>query len=206
VDPLEPGGIQYRNLYNPGTNLAAVWDVRTPVFFRGTASFDGSCIFSVEKYWSRSAPVPLAEGKEARLIEAEAALRKGDAASWLAIHNALRGTVGLNACPSTLSVGCVTPSPATLPPLVDPGTFDSRVTLHFQERALWLWITGHRLGDMRRLVRQGFGRTVGQVFPSGPFIRTLAVGTYGSDVAMPVPFAEQNNVDFDPGACQVTAP
>ncbi|HJU87765.1 MAG TPA: hypothetical protein VJ672_00135 [Gemmatimonadaceae bacterium] len=206
VDPLEPGGIQYRNLYNPGTNPAAVWDVRTPVFFRGTASFDGSCIFSIEKYFSRSAPVPLAEGKEARLIEAEAALRKGDAAGWLAIHNALRATPGLNACPSTLSVGCVTPSPATLPPLVDPGTFDGRVTLHFQERALWLWVTGHRLGDMRRLVRQGFGRTVNQVFPSGQFIRTLAVGIYGTDVSMPVPFSERNNAEFSSASCVLTTP
>jgi hypothetical protein len=206
VDPLEPGGLEYRNLYNPGTNPLAVWDVRAPSFSRGTASFDGSCIFSSEKYWGRAAPAPLAEGKEARLIEAEAALRQGDPATWLAIHNALRGTNGLNSCPSTLSAGCVTPSPATLPPLVDPGTFDGRVALHFQERALWLWLTAHRLGDMRRLVRQGFGLTVTDVFPSGPFIRTLAVGSYGDDVAMPVPFSEENNTDFNPTSCVLTAP
>ena len=36
----------------------------------------------------------------------------------------------------------------------DPGTAASRVDMLFRERAFWMYFTAHRLGDMRRLVRQ----------------------------------------------------
>ena len=35
----------------------------------------------------------------------------------------------------------------------DPGTPDGEQKLLFHERAFWLYLTGHRLGDMRRLMR-----------------------------------------------------
>src|SRR5690606_40849192 len=38
-----------------------------------------------------------------------------------------------------------------LPPLEDPGTDEARVDLLFQERAYWLFLTGRRHADMRRL-------------------------------------------------------
>ena len=59
----------------------------------------------------------------------------------------------------------------------------------FEERARWLFGTAHRLGDLRRLVRQyGFGQE--QVFPSGSFFKG---GAYGSDVNFPIPFEEHEN-------------
>jgi hypothetical protein len=68
------------------------------------------------------------------------------------------------------------------------------VDMLFKERAYWLWLTGHRLGDMRRLIRQ-YGRTAATVFPVG----TLALrpsDTYGTDVNFIVPFPERNNPQF----------
>ena len=44
-------------------------------------------------------------------------------------------------------------------------------------------------GDMRRLVRQ-YGRSAGNVFPSGPYFKG---GSYGGDVNFPIPIEEDNN-------------
>ena len=74
-----------------------------------------------------------------------------------------------------------------------PGTAAGMEDLHFRERAFWLFSTGHRLGDMRRLIRQ-YGRGSETVFPTGPFWKAGA--TYGVDVNIPVPFDEQNNPEF----------
>jgi hypothetical protein len=58
--------------------------------------------------------------------------------------------------------------PTALPALTDPGSADARVNLLFQERAFWMYLTGHRLGDLRRLVRQ-YGRGAETVFPTGNY-------------------------------------
>ena len=64
----------------------------------------------------------------------------------------------------------------------------------FAERAYWTWLTGHRLGDMRRLVRN-YGRDVETVFPTGTLPSPL-VGTYGSATSIVIPFNEKNNRNF----------
>lgn len=115
-------------------------------------------------------PIVLASGVEARLIEAEAALAAGG--DWLATLNALR------------TDGAV----AGLEPLVDPGTPEARVDLLFRERAFWLHLTGHRTGDLRRLVRQ-YGRAPHTVFPTGAY--QAALGSYGSSVSLPAPREEE---------------
>ena len=141
-------------------------------------------LFVLQKYTSRSDPTHLADGVEARLIEAEAALAAGDNAGWLAKLNALRTSV------------------PGLSPLADPGTPVTRVDLMFRERAFWMYATGHRLGDLRRLVRQ-YGRGAETVFPTGAFPKG---GTFGTDVNLPVPTDEQNNPSYTPGACQQNVP
>ena len=84
---------------------------------------------------------------------------------------------------------------AGLAPLATaPTTQAAAVDLFFRERAAWLWLTGHRLGDMRRLIRQ-YGRNANTVFPVGPVI-TRAGSTYGNDVNYPVPFNETANPNF----------
>jgi hypothetical protein len=77
---------------------------------------------------------------------------------------------------------------AGLPLLVDPVNADARIDLVFRERAFWLFLTGHRLGDMRRLVRQ-YGRNRDNVFPVGTY-RAGPLGNYGNDVNVPAPASE----------------
>ena len=62
----------------------------------------------------------------------------------------------------------------------------------FRERAFWLFGTGHRIGDLRRLARQ-YGRASETVFPTGTYFKG---GLYGTDVNIPVPFEERNNPNF----------
>jgi hypothetical protein len=142
--------------------------------------------FYQQKYPNRSAPAVLADGVEARLIEAEAALQAGDLTTFLARLNAARAQRG----------------PATLPQLTAanlPATREGQVTLLFTERAYNQWLTSHRLGDFRRLIRQ-YGRDSEAVFPSGPNYPTLGPqkggGRYFTDVNFPIPFEEQNNPQF----------
>jgi hypothetical protein len=125
-------------------------------------------------YQAMDAPITLAAGLEARLIEAEAALQSGDPVTWLTIHNTLRATV------------------PGLSPLVDPGTAAGRVDLHFRERAFWLFLTGHRHGDLRRLVRQ-YGRGSETVFPTGEWRDGIP---YGSATNMALPSSEGPNPHY----------
>jgi hypothetical protein len=126
--------------------------------------------FNLLKYDQPSSDVPVADGIEARLIEAEAALRGNDLAGMTTILNDLRDLQGLDA-------------------LDEPATADEGADVLFSERAFWLFATGHRLGDMRRLIRQ-YGRTQDQVFPSGPYLKG---GSYGTDVNIPLPQEVENN-------------
>ena len=66
----------------------------------------------------------------------------------------------------------------------------------FSERAFWFFGTGHRLGDLRRLVRQ-YGRPAESVFPTGLYFKG---GTYGPDVNLPIPSQEANN-PLAPSGC-----
>ncbi len=169
-------GFRAKDGIGPGTD-PALGDPRIPWGLgsaRGQVGFDQSSpLFDQFKYPSRDAPTPLADGIEARLIEAENQLRTNPGA-WLNTLNALRARV------------------SGLAPLTDPGTADARVDLHFKERAFWLFATAHRLGDLRRLVRQ-YGRNAESVFPTGPYFKG---GSYGTDVNVPIPFDEKNNPQF----------
>ena len=172
-----------------GVNFATAADPRLPVCVGGdavcrtngvtrTTRDDLTAPLHVQLVWPlRESPVALTSGVEARLIEAEAALRAQNSASALTILNALRATV------------------TGLVPLVDAGTADARVNLLFRERAIWLFGRGYRLGDMRRLIRQ-YNRTAATVFPVGTWHKG---GNYGVDVNFPVPQAEQNNPNLPAG-------
>ncbi|CAN5632901.1 hypothetical protein BH23GEM8_BH23GEM8_04200 [soil metagenome] len=184
--------------YRQGSSQdASTQDPRVPYTRTAARAIDAPYAhFWQQKYPQRGSAVPLATGLEARLIEAEAALRRSDFVTFVEKHNELRATrAGL--APITLaSVLAMSPS--------------QRVDVHFKERAFWLFLTGQRLSDMRRLVRQ-YQRPQNTVFPTGPFGRALFAGTsvaddalavrvlgsYGSDVNFPVPFDEQNNPNFN---------
>jgi hypothetical protein len=141
-----------------------------------------------------SGAVVLADGIEARLIEAEAQLHADDA-SWLATLNALRtdGTFDTQPDPvDTTQTDTLwhagSGGVAGLAPLSDPGTPEARVDLVFRERAYWLFLTGHRQGDLRRLVRE-YGRDSESVYPTGSYPGVF--GAYGGDVTAPVPGDER---------------
>jgi hypothetical protein len=150
-------------------------DPRVPFEDTEDVGLDGTTPqFTLLKYPDASASVVVADGIEARLIEAEALLQTPDLGGMTTILNDLRDAAGLD-------------------PLDQPATQAEAVDLLFSERAFWMFATGHRLGDMRRLVRPapvGYGRAVDTVFPSGTYIKG---GSYGDDVNLPIPQEEGNN-------------
>jgi starch-binding outer membrane protein, SusD/RagB family len=189
-----------------GANYVPVGqDPRIPWFEDPAGGFDPQFRLFVQlKYPFRDSDVPLASGIEARLIEAEAALA-GGSGNWLNILNALRDSVGILMAGQIDNYVAWVANP-TLPALTDPGTLAAQVDLLFQERAFWLWGTGTRLGDLRRLVNQ-YGRTADSVYPSGAYHKG---GSHGPDVVFPVDFDEVNNELFGgasgqyPSQCDVT--
>jgi hypothetical protein len=172
-----------------GLNFAAANDPRLPVCQGGdvTCTLNGvkqasrddlGKPYTVQLLWPTAAtPVTIISGIEARMIEAEAQQAAGSPTTALATLNAARATL------------------TGLTPLTDPGTGTAEVDQIFRERAFWMFGTGHRLGDMRRLIRQ-YQRPSESVFPTGPWHKG---GNYGGDVNVPVPQAELNNPNLPTG-------
>ena len=133
-----------------GLDFRSANDPRVPWAFVGKGADGVSDIYAFTKMTSLASPIVLASGIEARLIEAEAKLKAGDGAGALAALNALRATA-------------ITPA---LPPLAAQPDAASQVDQLFRERAFWMFGTGHRQGDLRRLIRQ-YGRQAEAVFPTG---------------------------------------
>jgi hypothetical protein len=159
-----------------GLNYATANDPRVPVTGTGAPSrFDAT----TPRYYFAAltgfdSPSTIASGAEARLIEAEAELRKGNATTFLQKINDLRAFQKLS-------------------PVTDPGSPATRIDLLFRERAFTLFATSHRLGDMRRLVRQ-YTRPAESVFPTGNYHKDGL--KFGTDVNFIIPAPERNNPKF----------
>jgi hypothetical protein len=161
-------------------------DPRVKVLNSGAPGEDNVTIFIDQGNWGRDDPIPPLSGVDARLIEAEARLQANDIPGMMTILNALRTT--------QQSLGVF--KPATQAALATPASQAAATDLFFREKALWQFERGYRMGDLRRLVRQ-YGRTQDKVFPTGPFVRNgTPSGTFGSQVAFPVPNHELNNPNF----------
>ena len=178
-----------------GLNYISANDPRLPRATGPDAIFDTALPLLVTRQgvYGQFGPVPIANGLEAKMIIAEALLRGGNA-TWLDTINVLRVNTALYPVPipgSSNPLYTFTRGP-DLTALTDPGTAAAREDILFRERAFWLFSTGHRLGDLRRLMRQ-FGRTEAQVFPTGAYIKG---GTYGTALQLPAPFDETNNPKF----------
>ncbi|MEP2774016.1 MAG: hypothetical protein ABJH05_17810 [Fulvivirga sp.] len=166
-------GIMYRSANDPRTP----WDGGTEF-----GQDDITLYYNQLKYTSPSDPVVLASGIEARLIEAEAAADASDNSTVENVHNTLRASIGL-------------------PDLDLTGMNEEQLRdVHFEERAFWLYSTGHRQGDLRRLVRV-YNRDLSDVFPWGAYFKG---GEYASNVTFPVPQSEANNPNYE--ACLDTNP
>ena len=135
---------------------------------------DGTPTPAMNQYPTLNSNVVVSSGIEARMIEAEAQLAAGNTAGFLSTLNAARTTV------------------SGLAPLTDPGSASARVDMLFRERAFWMYTTAHRLGDMRRLVRQ-YGRSTESVFPTGAYFKG---GSYGTDVTLVPSQQETNNPNW----------
>lgn len=161
-------------------------DPRTPFVDTGHLGLDQTTPqFDILKYADIGASVVLADGVEARLIEAEAELQSGNIPGMSTILDNLRTSSGLGL--------------AALPTPANAGEAQDQL---FSERAFWMYATGHRLGDLRRLVRQ-YGVAVNSVFPGGTYLRG---GSYGTRVSFPVPASEDQNRNFDRTKCDPDVP
>lgn len=176
-----------------GLNFALAKDPRVPVCVGGDATCvangttqtrrddNSSAPLYVQLIWPvRTSSVTIAGGVEARLIEAEAAFKAANYSLYVQKLNQARTESGVTGLAGNL---------------VDPGTDEARVDLLFRERAFALFSTGHRVGDMRRLIKY-YGRNAESVFPTGAWHKS---GSYSSDVNFPVPQAEENNPNVTPG-------
>ncbi|HET9011910.1 MAG TPA: hypothetical protein VFN38_08850, partial [Gemmatimonadaceae bacterium] len=138
-----------------GLPYVAAADPRVPTFHNtsnGGVGFDGETpLFLTTKFPERQAPTPLAIGAEARLIQAEAALKAGNLATFLTMLNAARASAPTYT-PSGASTEQPLASPAPLTAADIPATPAAREDLLFRERAFTLYLTSHRLGDKRRLI------------------------------------------------------
>jgi len=167
-----------------GTNglpFVSANDPRVQSFNTGNFGSNGKTILVQQQlYTSQSSPTPLATGIEAQLIIAENQLALGQNAASLATLNALRTTV------------------AGLAPLAPQATAAARVSQLYYERAFWMYLTSHRVADMRRLIRQygtnaGYNYTPETVFPIG---LTDIGNPYGTSVNFQIPVQEQANPNF----------
>ena len=171
-------------------------DPRVPAHYKlnGTTnvkSQDGNTfVIQVDSLWGQTSAVAITAGLDARLIEAEAALQAGNPAGMITILNTLRATPLQLTAPSPTATGThpgwTVPA---MPALVDPGTAAGRVSLLFREKAFWQFGRGHRLGDLRRLIRD-YGRAAdgSDTFPVGTHFKG---GVFGVDINLPVTTDEQ---------------
>lgn len=185
-------GSRYTAGTNEGVNgldyLTTPADPRAPWVANGHTGFDDASRRAPQqtKYNALGSAVVLADGIEARLIEAEAALNSAGAGGSQAARDQM--TTILNTLRSSGGV-------AGLAALTSPTTQDAAINMLFRERGLWMWLTGHRFGDMRRLIRQ-YGRAANTVFPTGG-VAYRPGNTYSNDVTFIVPFPERNNPKFN---------
>ena len=192
-----------------GLNYASALDPRLLFDSTSTPTCDGEQGVVTPGTWYyplqfENAPtyIPLATGIEARLIQAEVDFQANGAAALLADLRALRASASATGitfpAADSLSTDSVVGAPAA-----------AQVAVLFRERAFWLFGTGSRLGDMRRLIRQygtdGFTNNI--VFPIGPYPTgpnaTVLAGLvaqaslppyvkYGTDVSFTLPTALGN--------------
>jgi hypothetical protein len=169
-----------------GLNFRSANDPRVPTQGIGVSPTTGDSVYNFLVYSSGASPIVLASGIEARLIVAESLLpvNGGPGHAWLDTLNALRTEGGI----------------AGLTPLTDPGSDAARIAMLFRERAFWMFASGHRQGDLRRLVWK-YQFSEQNVFPVGAY--EGGPGQYGNDVSF-IPIGEQYNPLYH--SCDPTAP
>jgi len=135
-----------------------------------TVGADGvTTMWRQEIYTDYGTEIPELSGMEARLIQAEAALRSGDLAGFTTYINRVRAFYGLDPIAQ----------PATAGALEYPNAYDDGWSILDGERHLTLWLQGRRLWDLHRW--------------DHPFLNGGTVAWAGEprrDSCMPVPSGE----------------
>jgi len=193
------GASRYRLMTNEGKNglpflgQTAAQDARINWTTSTRSGFSSQ--FSAQPNQSKFAQFTdgvISTGAEARLIDLESQLQAGTQAARDAVFaglNSLRtGGAAIGGATGTTLITVAAISGSA------PTTQDAAIDLLYKERAYWMWLTGHRLGDLRRLVRI-YKRDSEAVFPTGTLTSPLD-GTYGASTTITVPFSERNNPNF----------
>lgn len=154
---------------------------------------DGSIDTVQQAYPQYTTSVPLASSIESQLIQAEAALQGGLNGAALTHINAARH-----------NWNAIYGSRGTIVDLGALPTDSTAVDTLFAERAYDLWLTGHRMYDMRRLIRTknmqgGYGRTLASVWATGQYWKTGP--NYGNQVSFLIPLEEDNNPMYTDAGC-----
>jgi hypothetical protein len=151
-----------------GLTINGAPDPRVAVTNTGKAgAAQGTVIWTVDKYGSFTAAMPVARYAEAQYIIAEARVAANDLAGAAAAINAVRATrAGL---PTSSATGLT--------------AADVKAQI-VEERRRELYLEGHRLGDLRRL-NIALTPATGSAYPGG--------GAYGSLSCFPLPDVERIN-------------
>ena len=152
-----------------GLTVGGVADPRVAVTNSGrNGTVSGVQVWTVDKYNSFTAAIPVARYAEAQLIIAEARAAAGDLAGAAAAINAVRA------------------ARPTLPQYSATGQTQAQVLAQIvEERRRELYLEGHRLGDLRRL-NLPFTPAAGAAY-------TFGGGTYGAQTCFPLPDVERIN-------------
>jgi hypothetical protein len=179
------------NFANDGAN----GDPRIPLgapYITTLIGYDDFTLDTVQqKYPAYQSSGILASAAEARLIQAEDYIKNGSYGSAVAALNQAR---------QDAVIGGMAPFTAGMLPTTPSEAIDTL----FAERAYDLWLTGHREGDLRRLVRPlngalpGYGRDQANEWPTGTYFKN---GQYGNQVALLVPRNEDNNPQYSDAGC-----
>src|SRR5216110_187372 len=171
-------GTFYEGYYRTTRDPRVKWDSTAKNGDAAVAKFGGSVPFWPEaKYTATSVPVRLSSGWEMRLIEAEAALVVGDAATAVDKMNLRRANLALPLYGTAI-------------------TADSAWSLLKLERALELWLEARRLGDLRRWLDNNVpGDYVDGLYRASrtDALRTTPIETMTSPVARSLCFAVGRN-------------
>jgi len=202
--PRQNSGIWYYNVNFPsfseadqknvtGLPFASSGDPRTAATL-GAAADQAPGAFYFSNYYLANGPASsttLASYTEAQMIVAEGALFAGNYPAALAIMNSLRASSGLSWTGASEST------------LANLGGSSAKAQMQqvLTERAYWLWVTAHRLGDWRRVLRTPYNGTpfnfvMSDVYPTGPGLFDI--------LEFPTPLATNANPNFK--ACDPSVP
>jgi starch-binding outer membrane protein, SusD/RagB family len=168
-----------------GLPFVTAADPRVPSSLSSTpAENGGGPFFNQLKYPIAASPFVVANYTEARLIVAEGLIFAGNYAGGKAILDGLRGTVGLGPLPDSSGAG----QKAWIQQLLS-------------ERAYWFYVTGHRLGDWRRVLRPPYSGSPWMFVINDVYAGGTAVST---ELELPTPQLTDPNPNYVP--CDPTQP